>query len=177
RAAKRAQRRLLRGRFTRALRLAHVAKDDSAVTDDRRISHVDGINSNAVSPRQHGEFATRAAQKFEEVFVLVDRYCEIRSSGEVQRLPLGCDGFRSLECVPRVLDEKAGNGSKFGLRSHVIQNAAAASGISLIPFTWRRSSALLEGHAPMILPARTFPTPGICWNDSRLAILTPSFAP
>src|SRR4030095_10304197 len=118
RAAKRAQRRLLRGRFTRALRLAHVTKDDSAVTDDRRISHVDGINSDALSRGQHGEFATRAAQKFEEVFVLVARSCEIRSSGEVQCLPLGCDGFRSLERVPRVLNDKACNGSNFGLRSH-----------------------------------------------------------
>jgi hypothetical protein len=58
RAAKRAQRRLLHGWFTRALRLAHVAKDDSAVTDDRRISHVDGINSDTVRLWQLGNLAT-----------------------------------------------------------------------------------------------------------------------
>ena len=95
-----------------------MAEDDPAIADHRRITNVDGIKPDAFRFREHDDLATRAAQKGEKPFVLLDREPEIGSGGEVQRLPFGRDRLRALEGVAGVFDDQPRDRTELGLSGH-----------------------------------------------------------
>src|SRR4030095_338922 len=74
-----------------ALRLAHAAQDQTSVTDDRRIAHVDRIERGRLVARQQVHVRAGCTQRLDEQIMLARRAFEIRRGGESQGLPLAGD--------------------------------------------------------------------------------------
>jgi hypothetical protein len=109
---------LLRSGLALPERLPHVAKNDSAIANDRGVAHVDGVHSHAPGVGERSDLAIGGPQPLEEAVGLLERSREVRRVSEVQRLPFGGDSLRAPESIPRVLNDQPCDGSKLRLAGH-----------------------------------------------------------
>jgi len=99
------QRALLSVRFAAARSLPHAAENHAGVAHDRRIARVYGVQSCHVIRRQEHCLNAESGEKRNELVVFFHGAREVRSSGVLQRLPLGRDGLVVHKRVTRVLED------------------------------------------------------------------------